>query len=589
MIPTCCCTCVARLIFMTDPVLSVRDLGVVLHRDEVPNRVLDGVSFDVMAGGITALVGESGSGKSTIGLAIQGLLAQDATPVVAGSIRLAGTEVVDAPAARLRDLRRTLVRMVPQDPLSALNPVMRVGRQLHEGAAQGQRPEDWLPRVGLPDVARIMAAWPHELSGGQRQRLLIAMAMMSGAPLIVADEPTTALDVTVQAQILRLLRQLATDQGMAVLFVTHDLGVAAELADRIVVLYGGRVAEHGVAGVVLRQPRHPYSRALLSARFDLKADRARPLPVTQGDPPGPAAVRIGCAFAPRCAWAVGLCREVAPPLASPDEVGTRVACHRSDEVQSAMIAPTPPWSVIATRAEVALSLTGVSLAFGTVTVLQNVNLTVRNGEAVALVGISGSGKSTILRLAAGLLRPGTGQVMVAGSRPQMVFQDAMSSLTPWLTVGEQLGERLRPLRLSGDEARSRVAQALAQVGLPPDAARALPRELSGGQAQRVAVARAIVVPPDVLLCDEPISAMDVSLAAQTLNLLGQLRRDLGMAMVFVTHDLAAARIIADRIVVLAQGRIVEDGAAEDVVARPTSMQAQELIAATPRLPESALS
>ena len=235
------------------------------------------------------------------------------------------------------------------------------------------------------------------------------------------------------------------------------------------------------------------------------------------------------------------------------------------------------------QADTALRLSGVSLAFGTLTVLQDITLSVARGEAVALVGISGSGKSTILRLAAGLLRPGTGQVDVPGGQPQMVFQDAMSSLTPWLTVGEQLAERLRPLRLSGSVARDRVAQALAQVGLPADAARALPRELSGGQAQRVAVARAIVVPPQVLLCDEPISAMDVSLAAQTLNLLGQLRRQLGMAMVFVTHDLAAARIIADRIIVLDGGRIVEDGAAEDVVARPKSAQARDLIAATPHL------
>ena len=571
---------------MTEPVLTVRELGVTLHRDGVPNRVLDDVAFDVTGGSITALVGESGSGKSTIGLAIQGLLARDAAPVVTGSIRLVRTEVVGASANVLRDLRRRLVRIVPQDPLSALNPVMRVGRQLHEGAASGQRPEDWLPRVGLTEVSRIMAAWPHELSGGQRQRLLIAMAMMAGAPLIVADEPTTALDVTVQAQILRLLRQLATEQGTAVLFVTHDLGVAAELADRIVVLYGGRVAEHGAAGEVLRQPRHPYSRALLAARFDLDADRARPLPVTQGDPPGPAAIRLGCAFAPRCAWAIGLCHDVTPPLTMPDQAGVHVACHRTAEVQSATVTPAQPWIASPAQTKVAMSLTGVSLSFGKMAVLHDVSLSVRKGEAVALVGISGSGKSTILRLAAGLLRPGAGQVRVAGSRPQMVFQDAMSSLTPWLSIGEQLAERLRPLRLPGAQVRDRVAQALAQVGLPPAAARALPRELSGGQAQRVAVARAIVVPPDVLLCDEPISAMDVSLAAQTLNLLGQLRRDLGIAMVFVTHDLAAARIIADRIVVLARGRIVEDGPTEDVVAHPASTQARDLIAATPRLPES---
>ncbi len=567
---------------MTDPVLSVRGLSVTLHRDGVPNQVLSDVSFDVMPRGITALVGESGSGKSTIGLATQGLLAPDAAPLVTGSIRLAGAEVVGASAADLLHLRQKRVRMVPQDPLSALNPVMRVGRQLREGAGPGQRPEEWLPRVGLPDTARILAAWPHELSGGQRQRVLIAMAMMSGAPLIVADEPTTALDVTVQAQILRLLRQLANDQGTAVLFVTHDLGVASELADRIVVLYGGRIAEHGAATPVLTAPRHPYSRALLAARFDLAAIRTRPLPVTAGDPPGPAALRVGCAFAPRCDWALDLCRAEAPPLAAPDDAGTRVACHRTEEVQSAVASHGPDWPVVPEQTEAALHLTDVSLAFGALQVLRGITLSVRKGESVALVGISGSGKSTILRVVAGLLQPMSGQVTVKGGQPQMVFQDAMSSLTPWLTVGEQLMERLRPLRLPKPEASARAQQALAQVGLPPETARALPRELSGGQAQRVAVARAIVVPPAVLLCDEPISAMDVSLAAQTLNLLGQLRRQLGMAMLFVTHDLAAARIIADRIVVLDRGRIVEDGPSEEVAARPLYGQAREWIAATPQ-------
>ena len=561
----------------------MRDLGVTLHRDGVANRVLDSVSLDMAPGRITALVGESGSGKSSIGLAIQGLLPQEARPVVTGSIRLAGVEVVGSRPAVLRDLRRRLVRTVPQDPLAALDPVMRLGRQMREGAAPGQDPSDWLPRVGLSDAARLLAAWPHQLSGGQRQRVLIAMAMMSGAPLLVADEPTTALDVTVQAQILALLRDLAHTQGTAVLFVTHDLGVASELADEIVVLYGGRVAERGPAAPVLAEPLHPYAGALLHARFDLSADRARPLPVAAGDPPPPAAERPGCVYAPRCAWALGTCRQVVPPLrplASPDRL---VACHRAEERVAVAVAPPTPWPPAAPGQELALRLQGVSLSFGALPVLRGVDLSVRTGESVALVGVSGSGKSTILRLAAGLLRPDEGRIEVGGGRPQMVFQDAMSSLTPWLRVEEQLAERLRPLRLLSSEVRARVEAALGLVGLPPVAARALPRELSGGQAQRVAVARAVVVPPELLLCDEPISAMDVSLAAQTLNLLGDLRRRLGMAMLFVTHDLAAARIVADRIVVLEKGRIVEDGPAEEVVVRPASPHAQELVATMPRI------
>jgi peptide/nickel transport system ATP-binding protein len=568
---------------MAEPLLSIRDLGVVLHREGTANRVLDGVSLAIPRGRVTALVGESGSGKSTIGLAVQGLLPREARPVVTGSIRLAGVEVVGAREAALRDLRRRLVRVVPQDPLAALDPVMRVGRQLSEGAAPGQDPAEWLARVGLSDAPRVLSAWPHQLSGGQRQRVLIAMAMMSGAPLLIADEPTTALDVTVQAQILALLRGLAREQGTAVLFVTHDLGVASELADEMVVLYGGRVAERGPAAPVLGGPLHPYARALLAARFDLQADRGRPLPVAAGDPPGPAADRAGCVYAPRCPWAADACREAAPPLRPLGGPGRMVACHRAEEQAASPIVPPAPWPAIALGEAPALRLERVSLSFGALTVLRGVDLSVQKGEAVALVGVSGSGKSTILRLAAGLLRPDAGRLEVAGGGPQMVFQDAMSSLTPWLRVGEQLGERLRPLGLAAAEARGRVERALALVGLPPAAALALPRELSGGQAQRVAVARAVVVPPGLLLCDEPISAMDVSLAAQTLNLLGDLRRRLGMAMLFVTHDLAAARIVADRIVVLEEGRIVEDGPAEEVVARPAAAHTRELVAATSRI------
>lgn len=568
---------------MTEPLLDIRGLGVTLHRDDTANRVLDGVDLALEAGRITALVGESGSGKSTIGLAIQGLLPREARPMVEGSIRLAGVEVAGAPERVLRDLRRRLVRTIPQDPLAALDPVMRVGRQLREGAAPGEDPAPWLARVGLPEGERILRAWPHELSGGQRQRVLIAMAMMSGAPLIVADEPTTALDVTVQAQILDLLRGLAAERGTAVLFVTHDLGVASELADRIVVLYGGRVAETGPAGPVLGGPLHPYSRALLAARFDLTADRARPLPVAPGEPPAPALRREGCVYAPRCGWAVPDCRATVPPLRALGGPGRQVACHRAEEQAAAAPVPPEPWPAPRPGEAPALRLERAAVSFGALRVLEGVDLTVRQGEAVALVGISGSGKSTILRLAAGLLEPEAGRVEVAGGRPQMVFQDAMSSLTPWLRLGEQIGERLRPLRLPAAEVRARVEAALGLVGLPPGLSRALPRELSGGQAQRAAIARAVAVPPALLLCDEPISAMDVSLAAQTLNLLGDLRRRLGMALLFVTHDLAAARIVADRIVVLERGRIVEDGPAEEVVAHPASAQARELVAATPRV------
>ncbi|HWU64175.1 MAG TPA: ABC transporter ATP-binding protein [Ensifer sp.] len=582
---------------MTEPVLSIRNLSVVLSRDGRSNRVLDGISFDAAHGEIIALVGESGSGKSTIGLALQGLLPRESQPQVSGSICLDGTEIVGASQKLLRGARRSLVRAVSQDPMSALDPTMTIARQMQE-SIDGPAPiTDWLKRTGLHDPERIAASFPHLLSGGQRQRVLIAMAMMASPKLLIADEPTTALDVTIQAQILDLLRTLAREQQTAIVFVTHDLSVAASLADRVIVLYAGRIAEIGAIRNVIANPAHPYTAGLLSARFDFSSDRSRPLatlPIERGQ-----RVDTGsaCAYSWRCPLADGECRTVRPSLRSIDQHDGSTACHHPARTPLAsrrdVAAPWPRPDILPTG--VALELFNVSKSFASGTgplwgkrqekrVLQSVNLSIRRGECVALVGESGSGKSTILRIAAGLLAPSSGDVSrVDNVPPQVVFQDAVSALTPWLTIGEQIGERLRPLRLSAGERRERVGAALTMVGLDPALMTALPSELSGGQCQRAMVARAVVVPPKLLLCDEPISAMDVSLAATTLNLLGDLRRRLGMAMMFVTHDLAAARIIADRIAVLQNGELVEVGDVDAVIAAPQAAYTRRLIAAMPTL------
>lgn len=577
------------------PILSVRGLHVRLSRDGRANTVLDGLDFDLAAGEVLALVGESGSGKSTIGLTLQGLLPADSRPEISGSVILAGKEIVGASPRELRKIRRSLVRAVPQDPMGSLNPTMNIGAQLRESGLDDAQMLDWLSRTGLPEPRRIASELPHRLSGGQRQRVLIAMSMAARPRVLIADEPTTALDVTVQAQVLTLLRDLARQHGTSILFITHDLAVAAELADRVLVLFGGRIAEIGPTRSVIAAPAHPYSAGLLSARFDLATDRHRQLVTLSSEERRPRPQTPHCNFVTRCALAQPDCATRRPDLV-PGAPDRRAACFHSADVPALLAEARngAPWPEAAEGDSYALELFRIRRGFSAstgwlrparrTTVLDGIDLRIRQGECVALVGESGSGKSTLLRIAAGLLAPEEGDVSWLGNvPPQVVFQDAVAALTPWLPVGEQIRDRLRGLSLGRGAEDQRIATALRLVGLDPLLARALPSELSGGQCQRVTVARAVVVPPRLLLCDEPISAMDVSLAAQTLNLLGSLRRSMGMAMLFVTHDLAAARLIADRIAVLERGRLVELGEADEVISNPQAPYTRQLVGAVPRL------
>jgi peptide/nickel transport system ATP-binding protein len=580
------------------PVLAVSDLSVTLSREGRPSRVLDGISFDMFPGEIIALVGESGSGKTSIGLTLQGLLPREHLPKIAGSIRLAGIELVGAGGRTWRSARRNLVRAIPQDPMSALNPTMTIRRQMQESNwfSEGSI-KDWLSRTGLPDPDRITDAFPHRLSGGQRQRVLIAMAMMARPKLLIADEPTTALDVTVQAQILDLLSNLARDQQTAILFVTHDLSVAASMADRILVLYAGRIVEMGRIEEVAHNPAHPYSAGLLDARFDLDSDRRRPLPTLPSERTPSSKVENVCAYATRCPIAQPDCMAARPPLKPASVHDGAVACLHDEQTQflSSQRADAKPWPAQVNPETAALKLSNVGKTYPTGAksiwgrrqpqpILRSVNLSIKLGECVALVGESGAGKSTLLRIAAGLVVPSSGAVTrFDKAPPQIVFQDPVAALTPWLTIGEQIGERLRAVSLDGDYGRRRVGEAIKMVGLDPLLMDALPAELSVGQCQRAVLARAVILPPRLLLCDEPISAMDVSLAATTLNLLSDLRRRLDMAMLFVTHDLAAARIIADRIAVLKDGELVEIADPDAIVAAPQSTYTRSLVAAMPSL------
>ncbi|MHC9291843.1 dipeptide ABC transporter ATP-binding protein [Mycobacterium sp. LTG2003] len=576
----------------TSPRARVEDLTVTFERRGVPVNALRGVTLDIRPGEILAVVGESGSGKSVMGLALLGLLSGDPMPTITGRAEVCGVDMVAASDAERLRLRKAHLGAVFQDPMTSLNPTMRVGRQVVEAAGSKDEALRLLDLVGIPDPARRMKAYPHELSGGLRQRVMIAMAVAGKPDLVIADEPTTALDVTVQAQVLGLIRDLCDQLGTSFILVTHDIGVASQVCDRIAVMYGGRLAEEGRMSDVLRAPSHPYTVGLLNARLDLDLPIGRPIPSLPGEPPDPRAHPSGCAFEPRCPAAVDACRTTLPvPVAAATHDGI-VACLLPDATEvAASFVDTPLFSPMEELRDSAPAarINGVDKQFDVrrgmfakdkLHALRNVILDVAPGESMAVVGESGSGKSTLLRVVAGLMKPDSGTVECVGGQPQMVFQDAGASLTPWLTVGEIVGERLRG-KAGRAERHDRVDRALRQVGLPPDVAGVKAGLLSGGQRQRVAFARAIIVPPKLLLCDEPTSALDASLAASVLNLLQELRRELGMAVMFVTHDLAAARFISDRTAVMYLGQIIEVGPTLEVISNPKHPYTKALLAAIP--------
>jgi peptide/nickel transport system ATP-binding protein len=594
------------------PALEIEDLHVSFPAAGGDVHALRGATLAIARGEIVGLVGESGSGKSVLGLTALGLLPRNPHPKVSGSVRLDGEDMVAASEEQRRARRGSYITAVFQDPMGSLNPSMRVGAQVAE-AMDGSEPErihELLAQTGIPEPSVKARCYPHELSGGLRQRVMIAMALARSPRLVVADEPTTALDVTVQARVLDLLAGAARERGVALLLVTHDLGVAARICDRIAVAYAGRVVEVGSARQILGSPRHPYTVGLLASRPRLDGLIAGgELPTLPGQPPDPRRPAQGCAFAARCPTADEHCAHP-PPLSS---AGERVCeCHHPGSLPSwprpattrtglaplRIEEPRAPGATILARA--ALVVEGVELHYPrprphlfaaappALRAVDGISLTVPTGGSLAIVGESGSGKTTLLRVVVGLLQPTAGSVTLgAGAPPQLVFQDAGASLTPWLPIGAQISERLAALGVPREERAERVRSTLEAVGLPAESAGVIPRKLSGGQRQRAAIARAIVVPPALLACDEPVSALDVSLAAQVLNLLCELRARLGIALLFVTHDLAAARAVADEIAVMSEGVVVEHGPTEQIFRSPRHPYTRELIAAVPDLVEAA--
>ena len=609
------------------PVAEIRDLRVSFPSPKGRVQSLRSVSLNIMPGEIVALVGESGSGKSVLGQSILGLAAWLPGVEITGSVQVAGVDMLGGDERRRRWVQRHLLGAVFQDPLTSLNPTTRIGRQLTERGITLQQALANLHDAGVPQPALRARQFPYELSGGLRQRTSIAMALgtapivsgadgdgipaaggqvgTGGAPqLIIADEPTTALDVSVQAQIVLLFDRLRREHGCAVLFVTHDLGVAASIADRIVVLYAGRICEVGPARDVLARSSHWYTRALLAARISVDTPATAPIRAIPGTPPNPASLPLGCAFQPRCVNAQDHCQEALPdPMPRPTKDGPGfVACFYPEPLLTA-VTPAAAYDLLevaaamdppAVRPGTALELISVTKRFtigtgrfgiGTrvVHAVSEVSLAIESGGALALVGESGCGKTTTLRIACGLVTPTSGSVRwgADAGRPQLVFQDAGSSLTPWMTVGALIEEQLARRGVVHKERTAGMLELLARVGLDARAASARARNLSGGQRQRAAIARALAAQPRLLICDEPVSALDASLAIRILELLQTLRRDFGVALMVVTHDLGVARRVAERIAVMYRGQIVEEGPVEMLFTAPMHPYTEGLLAAIP--------
>ncbi|MFC0714639.1 dipeptide ABC transporter ATP-binding protein [Cellulomonas biazotea] len=568
-------------LFGGEPLLSVQDLEVTFRTDAGSSRALRGVSLDVHPGETVAVVGESGSGKSTTAAAVLGLLATNGK-VTGGRILFAGEDVVTMSASDMARLRGAQMGLVPQDPMSNLNPVRRVGAQIVEaledngvakGAAAQARTVELLEEAGLPDAARRAQQYPHEFSGGMRQRALIAMGLAARPRLLVADEPTSALDVTVQRTILDGLTSLTSRLGVAVLLITHDLGLAAERADTVVVMYRGEIVEQGPARRILQDPQHEYTRRLIAAAPSL-ASRRIALAKESGD--------ADAAADDLLAPSLG---EGAVAVSTPGAPG----------------APAEPDTIVEVEhVSKVFRLRGRGLfSRGTdFTAVDDVSFTVPRGRTVALVGESGSGKSTVARMMLGLLEPTSGTIRFDGTdvgtgrdraaevafrrRVQPIFQDPYASLDPLFTIYRTIEEPLRAHRAgTAAERRERVHRLMEDVALPTQLLRRYPGELSGGQRQRVAIARALALDPELVVCDEAVSALDVVVQAQILHLLADLQQRLGLSYLFISHDLAVVRQIADVVCVMEQGRIVEQGTADEVFDAPQTAYTRTLLEAIP--------
>jgi len=607
---------------MTQPLLKLENVTVRLGQGEGAICPVDDVSLEIHRGETYSLLGESGCGKSMTALSILRLLPQPIGRITGGHIFLDGEDLALIPEADMRRIRGRRISMIFQEPMTSLNPVLTIGDQIGEvlrqhhgmkGRASQNRVLELLDAVGIPDVRRRHAEYPHQLSGGMKQRVMISIALAGEPDLLIADEPTTALDVTIQAQVLELLQKLQQDTGMAILLITHDLGIVASMADRVAVMYAGQLVEEAGRDRFFAAARHPYSRKLFESLPDVHK-REQALDTIPGTVPALDHVFNGCRFEERCDVGWEYCQSHVPAW-NAAAAGQHARCHRLD---ASIPAPDRDINTRQTgqladghrdRGNSLLEVSGLQVHFpihkgvfkrvaGYVYAVDGVSLAIPQGCTQALVGESGCGKTTVGKAMLQLIRPTRGSVRFADTELtqlkgealrkkrsdfQFIFQDPFSSMNPRMMVGDIVEEGMiaQGIGKTRQERRARVSELFERVGLSPEHIQRYPHEFSGGQRQRICIARALAVDPRLVICDEPTSALDVSVQAQILNLLKELQNSLGLSYLFITHNLSVVSYLADRVAVMYLGRIVEEGPVADVLERPLHPYTQALLSAVP--------
>ncbi len=614
---------------MSEPLLQIKNLKTWLGNRDDPVKAVDGVDLDINRGETFALLGESGCGKSMTALSMMRLLPASGR-IVDGSIRLGATEILDLPEEAMRKERGGRMGMIFQEPMTSLNPVLTIGDQIaesvkvHDPAAKSAinaRVLELLNAVGIPDPQRRMREYPHQLSGGMKQRVMIAIALAGKPELLIADEPTTALDVTIQAQVLKLLKDIQQEGDMAIMLITHDLGVVSEVADRVAVMYAGQIVEVATRDQFFSDPQHPYSHKLFDS-LPGKARRGQPLAVIKGFVPNLNQEFKGCRFADRCEEVMDICHQQIPQWTT---IGATqgVRCHLQDAALAPLVnhnrgqTPVSQNDKNQGQPNIVKSLLKVNdlkvhfpihkgvlrRTVGHVKAVDGVSMDITTGHTLALVGESGCGKTTVGKGILQLIRPTSGSANFAGdeltkikgealrkrrSDMQIIFQDPMASMNPRMLVGDIIAEGMQAQGIGKNrqERNERVAELLDKVGLSADVATRYPHEFSGGQRQRICVARALAVDPMLIVCDEPTSALDVSVQAQILNLLKDLQQEMGLSYLFITHNISVVAYLAHNVAVMYLGRIVEQGTVQEVLESPQHPYTKALLSAVPEVDQA---